>query len=93
MVVAGTVLVQAEGSIERRTARSVVVLASRAPVVLRSTAVAIWDAFSTPRSVADVASELAAAYHASPETVARDVEPIVRHLLAERALTIAAAAP
>jgi hypothetical protein len=87
------VLVQAEGSIERRTARSVVVLASRAPVVLRSTAVAIWDAFSTPRSVSEVASELATAYHSSPETVARDVVPIIRHLLAERALTIAATAP
>ena len=93
MAAASTVLVQAEGSIERRTARSVVVLASRAPVVLRSTAVAIWDAFSTPRRISDVTSELAATYHASPETVDRDSVPIIRHLLAEGALTIATTTP
>ena len=66
----------------RRTADCALVLAvdGSSPIVLRGTALAIWDAFALPRSVDDVAQELATSYDAPFENVEAEVSSLVEIL-------------
>lgn len=84
-----TVLARAEGTLERRSDTSVVVLASGAPVVLRGTAIAIWDAFSRPCRIDAAAARLAAHYGADASLIEEQMLPVLEHLRTEQALTIA----
>jgi hypothetical protein len=75
----------------RRTGDGVLVLAADAspPLLLRGTALAIWDAFESPRSVDDVAKALAVSYGAPAERVRAEIETLVdmlhcRGMLASR---------
>jgi hypothetical protein len=81
-----TVLARASTTLERRTDTSVVLLADEPPIVLRGTGVAVWDAFSSPCSVAQAVTALAAAYGAPLDVVRRDISPVVDSLLAAHAL-------
>ncbi|MGH8976917.1 MAG: PqqD family protein [Acidimicrobiia bacterium] len=83
-----TVLTRAPETLERRTRSSVVLLANELPIVLRGTAVAIWDSFAHPRSVAEVARALADAYGASEDVVLQEMLPVLENLHRARALTI-----
>jgi Coenzyme PQQ synthesis protein D (PqqD) len=87
-IAAGTTLVRAPSSLERRTEHSVVVLGDTTPIVLRGTGVAIWDAFASARSVDSVATMLARRYDASPNRVLREMLPVLEGLLAAGALRI-----
>ena len=66
----------------RRTADCVLLLGPKgsSPLALRGTALAIWDAFASPRSVNDVALELAASYDAPRERVSAEVASLVEAL-------------
>jgi hypothetical protein len=66
----------------RRTPDCVLVLgaAGSAPLALRGTALSIWDALASPRSVDDVAQELAASYGAPVERVGAEVASLVEEL-------------
>jgi hypothetical protein len=66
----------------RRTADCALVLAAdgSSPLALRGTALAIWDAFALPRSLDDVAQELAASYGAPLECVEVEVASLVEAL-------------
>ncbi len=75
----------------RRTADCVLLLGPKgsSPLALRGTALAAWNAFASPRSVNDVARELAASYDAPRERVSAEVASLVealhgRGLLARR---------
>jgi hypothetical protein len=83
-----TVLARADGWLERRTDTFVVVLGAGAPVVLRGTAIAIWDAFARPRRIDVAAARLAAEFAADPALVEEQMLPVLEHLRAERAMTI-----
>jgi hypothetical protein len=85
-----TVLVRADGSLERRTRVSVVLVGDGAPLVLRGTGVAIWDAFAVARSVADAISLLAEVYDTSPDRVAREAFPVLEALRDAGALSVTA---
>jgi hypothetical protein len=74
------VFVRAPSALERRTHDAVVVAGRDDPVVLRDTAVAIWDAFEVAGSVEDVAALLAARYCAPRELVQREIMPVVEAL-------------
>ncbi|HYL51433.1 MAG TPA: PqqD family protein [Acidimicrobiia bacterium] len=50
------------------------------PIALRGTALAIWDAFAAPRSVDDVAQELATVYDVPLDSVRAEVVPLVQAL-------------
>jgi hypothetical protein len=84
------VLTRAPETLERRTHSSVVLLADEPPIVLRGTAIAIWDSFARPCSVADVARALADAYGAPVDVVQRQMLPVLDDLLCARALTLSA---
>lgn len=56
------------------------------PFVLDDTAQAAWQAFRAPRTVAEVAGDLASSFRADPAVVARDLEPVVADLVARGAL-------
>ena len=66
----------------RRTADCVLLLGpgGSAPLALRGTALAIWDAFASPRSVDEVARELSASYGAPLERVGAEVASLVEAL-------------
>lgn len=66
----------------RRTADSVLLLSVHgpSPIALRGTALAIWDAFAAPRSVDEVAQELATVYGVPLESVRAEVAPLVQAL-------------
>jgi hypothetical protein len=66
----------------RRTADCVLLLgrAGSAPLALRGTALAIWDAFASPRSVEHVARELANSFGAPLERVGAEVASLVEAL-------------
>ncbi len=66
----------------RRTADCVLLLGTEgsSPLALRGTAIAIWNAFASPRSVDDVAEELAASYGAPFERVGTEVASLVETL-------------
>jgi Coenzyme PQQ synthesis protein D (PqqD) len=70
-------------ALERRTVASVVVIGSGMPLVLRDTAVAIWDAFDTPQRVSEVTERLAGAYGTTAAVVGPDVQDAVQRLRAE----------
>ena len=75
-------LVHAPSVLVRRTASSAVVLGSqRSPLVLRGTAVAIWDAFERAQTIEDSAANLAAEYDAPVDVVYRHVTYVVERLL------------
>jgi hypothetical protein len=50
------------------------------PVALRGTALAVWDAFAAPRSIDDVAQELATVYDVPLDSVQAEVTPLVQVL-------------
>ena len=91
-VVATSVLRCAPAVLARRTRESIVVLGDAAPVVLRGTAVAVWEAFATPRMVADVVAELAAGYGEPPAVIEREVLGLLERLWVEGAV-VAVTAP
>jgi hypothetical protein len=81
-------LVHAPDVLVRRTSCSAVVLGSqRSPLVLRGTAVAIWDAFERVQSIEDGAAGLAAEYDAPVDVVYRHMTDVVERLLQIDALT------
>jgi hypothetical protein len=87
-VSADTVLVRASKALERRTLESVIVLGDRVPIVLRGTAIAIWESFAEPCTVAQAATTLASRYDVDEATVRHDAMPVVEQLHREGALTV-----
>jgi hypothetical protein len=83
-----TVLARIDGCLERRTEGAVVVLGAGAPVVLRGTAIAIWDAFARPDRIDAAAARLAADFAADAALIEEQMLPVLEHLRAERAMTI-----
>jgi hypothetical protein len=72
----------------RRTANFAVVLGAQdEPVVLRESALAVWDAFADPASVDDVAARLASVYDAPVTVIRPEVARVVDELVAIDALT------
>jgi hypothetical protein len=80
---------QESATYKRRTRDCVLILGrdNQAPLALRGTAIDIWDAFASPRPVADVASMLAAKYGAPLEDVQAEVQTVTDLLVAQRLLT------
>jgi hypothetical protein len=72
----------------RRTRDCVLVLAKHGttPLALRGTAIAIWDAFASPRSVSEVARDLAAASGEPLERIEADVQSLAKLLSAHSLL-------
>ena len=66
----------------RRTADCVLLLTvhGSSPIALRGTALAVWDAFAAPRSIDDVAQELATVYDVPLDSVRAEVVPLVQAL-------------
>lgn len=52
------------------------------PVTLAGTGPEVWDLLQTPRSLAELAAELANRHGADPEVVAADVRPVLERLAA-----------
>jgi hypothetical protein len=50
------------------------------PVTLAGTGPEVWDLLQRPRSLGELAAELAARHGTDPEIVARDVMPVLEHL-------------
>jgi Coenzyme PQQ synthesis protein D (PqqD) len=74
----------------RRTASAVLVLPTDSPadepIVLTGSAVAMWDAFTTPRTFDAVIATLAAQYAADDATIRSAMAPIVARLAESGAL-------
>ena len=66
----------------RRTADCVLLLTvhGSSPIALRGTALAVWDAFAAPRSIDEVAQELATVYDVPLDSVRAEVMPLVQAL-------------
>lgn len=67
--------------IERDATQLVLEVADGKWLVLRGTAMDVWDYLSNPRSIDDVTLEMTRRYSGDPNEVRRDVEKVVRHLV------------
>jgi hypothetical protein len=81
------VFAHAPSVLVRRAADFVVVLGAQdEPVVLRDSALAVWDAFAEPASIEDVATSLASVYDAPVTVIRPEVARVVDELAAIDAL-------
>jgi hypothetical protein len=72
----------------RRTPVSVVLLGTQAqPVVLRDSALAVWDCFATPHEVDEVSRSLAIRYRTPLPDLREDVTRLVADLVDIQVLT------
>src|SRR3954454_19266105 len=82
-----TVFAHAPSVLVRRTANFAVVLGAQdEPVVLRDSALAIWEAFAAPSSVDTVATMLAVTYDAPAAVIRTEVARVVDELVGIEAL-------
>jgi hypothetical protein len=78
-----TTYVRADRVLWRRTTDRVVILASPLDELISMTGTGrdLWDCLAVPRTVADIASELAARYDVAPDRVLADIAPVLEELV------------
>lgn len=83
-----TVLAPARDVLTRRSDRAVLVCTDRRaePLVLRDTALAVWDSFASGARVSEVVDELRVRFDGDPGQIAPAVESLVAELTEAGAL-------